>query len=629
MELNYSELGMKAGLEVHQQLDTGKLFCRCPSLMREDKADFEFKRKLRAVASELGKFDPAALEAFKKNHSYVYKYFNDVNCLIELDEEPPKPIDLDALNTILEICLMAESNILDELHVMRKTVIDGSNTAGFQRTVLVGLGGKIQLKEKEIRVQAIVLEEDAAKKVEQKDKEIIYSLDRLGIPLIELATEPDIKTPREAKETALRIGELLRRTGKTKRGLGSIRQDINISISKGARIEIKGVQDLEMIDKFVEKEVERQVKLLELKTELEKRNLIKEELEKEEGKEVSEIFSESDCKVLKRKKVFGIRLNKFKGLTGKELQEGKRFGTELANHVKAKSGLKGIFHSDELPKYSISEKEVQETKEKLECKEEDAFVLVSAEKEIAVKALKVVIQRCIQALNGVPEETRNALPDATTEYSRPLPGEARMYPETDIPIKKISRKELEELKQNLPLTPEQRKIKYINKFKISEQLAEKMKLNNHARFFEELIGKRFNPTSTAVLLLEGLTTLKRQGAKTENISNEMIEEVLNAVKKGKLLQDNQLKALDLWSKEPEKPITSVIKSLQEKQFSEEDLRDLIKETIEKNSAIINTQGTNVFSALMGEVMIKIKGKASGKDASRILKEELDKKGIEN
>ena len=155
-----------------------------------------------------------------------------------------------------------------------------------------------------------------------------------------------------------------------------------------------------------------------------------------------------------------------------------------------------------------------------------------------------------------------------------------------------------------------------------------MKLNNYARFFEELISKQFNPTNTAVLLLEGLTTLKRQGTKTENISNKMIEKVLTAVKKGKLLQDNQLKALDLWSKEPEKPIESIIKSLQDTQFSEDDLRNMVKETIEKNSAIINTEGANVFSALMGEVMIKIKGKASGKEASRILREELNKKGIE-
>jgi glutamyl-tRNA(Gln) amidotransferase subunit E len=626
--MDYKKIGFKAGLEVHQQLNTGKLFCRCPSALKEGKEDFEFKRKLRPVASELGKFDPAALEAYKKNYTYFYKYFNDVNCLIEADEEPPKEMDKKALKTVLEIALMSESEIVDEIHVMRKTVIDGSNTSGFQRTALIALGGKIQLKEKIIGIQTIALEEDAAKLIEKKDKKIVYSLDRLGIPLIELATKAEIFSPKEAKETALKIGELFRRTGKTKRGLGSIRQDINISIEKGARIEIKGVQELEMIDVFAEKEITRQIKLLELKEELEKRNLQEEELKKEETKEVSEIFLETECKMIKGKKVFGIKLTKFNGLIGKELQEGRRFGTELANYVKAKEGLKGIFHSDELPKYGITEKEVNSVKEKMKCKKEDAFVLVSAEKEKAIKALKIVIERSIQALKGVPEETRNALLDGTSEYSRPLPGAARMYPETDIPIKEIKEKELKKMRIQLPLTSEQRKIKYINKYKISEQLAEKMKLSNYARFYEKMMEKRFNPTTTAVLLLEGLTTLKRQGTKIENISEEMIEKVLDAVRKKELIKDNQLKVLDAWAVEKDKPFEAVMEKIQKSGFSEEKLKEIIKEVIKNNNAIINTQGANVFSALMGNVMIEIKGKASGKDASRILKEELKKIGIE-
>jgi glutamyl-tRNA(Gln) amidotransferase subunit E len=630
MELNYKKLGLKAGLEVHQQLNTGKLFCRCPSTIKEGKEDYQFKRKLRAVASELGKIDAAALEESKKRFTYSYKYFNECNCLIEIDEEPPKETDKEALNTALEIALMTKAKILDEVHVMRKTVIDGSNTSGFQRTALISTGGKIKLKEKEIGIETIALEEDSAKKIEEKEKEIIYSLDRLGIPLIELTTKPEIETPKEAKETALKIGELFRRTGKTKRGLGSIRQDINISIEKGARTEIKGVQELEKIDTFIEEEIKRQTNLIELKEELHERQIKEEELKayKNKSANLTEIFKESKCKIIKGKKVFATKLPKFKGILKKELQTQRRFGTELASYVKTKTGLKGILHSDELPKYGITEDEIKKIKEKLECEERDAFVLVTGKEKQAQEALNTVIERCIQALKGVPEETRNALENGTTEYSRPLPGEARMYPETDIPTKKINKEELEKLKKNLPLTPEERKIKYINKYKISEQLAEKMKLNNYARFFEELAEKGFNPTQTAILLLEGLTTLKRQGTKTENISNEMIEKTLQATKEGKLLKDNQLKALELWAKEKEKPLEAIIKELQEETFSEEKLRELIKEIIEKNSAIIKTQGVNVFSALMGDVMIQIKGKASGKEASKILKEELKKKGIE-
>ncbi|MFH1895272.1 MAG: Glu-tRNA(Gln) amidotransferase subunit GatE [archaeon] len=630
MKHDFKAVGLKVGLEIHQQLDTGKLFCRCPSNIQEKKEDSEFKRKLRPVASELGKFDPASIEIFKRKFVYSYKYFNESNCLIEADEEPPKEMDENALKTVLEIALMAESNAVDEIHVMRKTVIDGSNTAGFQRTAMIALGGKIKLEKKEIGIETIALEEDSAKLIEKKEKEIIYSLDRLGIPLIELTTKPEIFSPEEAKETALKIGELLRRTGKTKRGLGTIRQDINISIEKGARIEIKGVQELEKIGLFVERETERQLGLIELKQELKERNCEKQELimYKNKAVDLAEVFENTDCNTIKGKKVFGIKIPKFASLIGKELQEGRRFGTELANYVNAITGLKGIFHSDELPKYGISEEEVKKTKEKLQAGEQDSFVLVSAEEKKSQQALNTVIDRCITALEGVPEETRNALEDGNTEYSRPLPGASRMYPETDIPIKKISRKQLDELKQSLPLTPEQRKIKYINKYKISEQLAEKMKLNNHARFFEQLVEKGFNATATAVLLLEGITTLKRQGTQTENISDEMIESVLFSAKEGKLLEDNKLKALDFWAKEKELPLEKIINELQEERLSEEKTRKTIKEIIAKNTAIINTPGANVFSALMGNAMIQLKGRISGKEISRILKEELKKKGIE-
>ncbi|MFH1664238.1 MAG: Glu-tRNA(Gln) amidotransferase subunit GatE [archaeon] len=630
MKHDFKAVGLKVGLEIHQQLDTGKLFCRCPSIIQEKKEDSEFKRKLRPVASELGKFDPASIEIFKRKFVYSYKYFNESNCLIEADEEPPKEMDENALKTVLEIALMAESNAVDEIHVMRKTVIDGSNTAGFQRTAMIALGGKIKLEKKEIGIETIALEEDSAKLIEKKEKEIIYSLDRLGIPLIELTTKPEIFSPEEAKETALKIGELLRRTGKTKRGLGTIRQDINISIEKGARIEIKGVQELEKIGLFVERETERQLGLIELKQELKTRGCEKQELimYKNKAVDLAEVFENTDCNTIKGKKVFGIKIPKFASLIGKELQEGRRFGTELANYVNAITGLKGIFHSDELPKYGISEEEVKKTKEKLQAGEQDSFVLVSAEEKKSQQALNTVIDRCITALEGVPEETRNALEDGNTEYSRPLPGASRMYPETDIPIKKISRKQLDELKQSLPLTPEQRKIKYINKYKISEQLAEKMKLNNHARFFEQLVEKGFNATATAVLLLEGITTLKRQGTQTENISDEMIESVLFSAKEGKLLEDNKLKALDFWAKEKELPLEKIINELQEERLSEEKTRKTIKEIIAKNTAIINTPGANVFSALMGNAMIQLKGRISGKEISRILKEELKKKGIE-
>ncbi|MDP2973536.1 MAG: Glu-tRNA(Gln) amidotransferase subunit GatE, partial [Candidatus Diapherotrites archaeon] len=494
MESDWRKIGLKAGLECHQQLETGKLFCRCPSVLREDKPDIVFKRKLRAVASELGEFDRAALEAFEKGQTFVYQGYKDTICLIEADEEPPKPADSEALATILKVALMSKAQVMDELFVMRKAVIDGSNTTGFQKTMLVALGGEIELGSKKVGIQSLALEEDAARPMEKKAGEIVYRLDRLGIPLIELATAPELFSPEEVRECAEKIGELFRRTCRAKRGLGTIRQDVNISIAKGARVEIKGVQELGLIDEYVRREAQRQIALVELKEEMLHRKITEKNFEEFDAADLSQIFSCSECKFLHGKSVFGIRLQKMQGLFGKELQPDRRFGTELASYVKARTGLHGIIHSDELPAYGISEREIEQARHLCNCIMNDSFVLVQAEREKAEKALRVVIERCMQALLGVPEETRDALENGNTEYSRHLPGAARMYPETDLEPVKVGEKYLNELKKELPLTVGQREKLYREKG-LSTNLVEGMRLSNFACFFEQLLQKGVTATT--------------------------------------------------------------------------------------------------------------------------------------
>jgi len=254
---------MKAGLEIHQQLNTKeKLFCSCPTIL-SDKVSKRIIRKLRAVAGETGEIDIAAQYEQTKGKYMEYEYHPDYACLVELDEEPPHLINEEALKLAIILSEFFEMYIPPVLQVMRKTVVDGSNTSGFQRTLLVGLNGKLKLKDKEISIQTLCLEEDAARKIEEKDDRIVYRLDRLGIPLVEIATGPDLTSPEEVKEAAETIGLILRLTGKVKRGLGTIRQDINISLPEGEKIEIKGAQDLRLIPKIVQNEVNRQKKLLE------------------------------------------------------------------------------------------------------------------------------------------------------------------------------------------------------------------------------------------------------------------------------------------------------------------------------------------------------------------------------
>ncbi len=260
-KLDYQKLGLKCGLEVHQQLDTKKLFCNCPSLLRQEEPDFVIKRKLHVVAGESGEIDIAAKHEMEQDNEFIYQGYDTI-CLIELDEEPPHEINKEALKIALKIAVLLHAKIFPLVQIMRKTVINGSNTSGFQRTVLIARDGYVETEQGKIRIESVCLEEDAAREIERKEGKVIFRLDRLGIALVEIATAPDIKSPFQAKEVALHIGDVLR-SCKVKRGLGTIRQDVNVSIKKGNRVEIKGVQKPELIVKAINFEIKRQQDLIE------------------------------------------------------------------------------------------------------------------------------------------------------------------------------------------------------------------------------------------------------------------------------------------------------------------------------------------------------------------------------
>jgi Glu-tRNA(Gln) amidotransferase subunit E-like FAD-binding protein len=258
--MDFKKIGFKSGLEIHQQLDSSKLFCSCPSLLRDDKPDFVIKRNLRAVAGENGEIDIAAFYEQLKGKHFLYEGYDDTTCLVELDEEPPHKINEDALKIAFLVSKMMHCNIPEQVQVMRKTVIDGSNTSAFQRTVLIGRNGWIKVGNNKVGIDYLILEEDAARRVAETKNSVTYRLDRLGIPLLEIVTAPDLKTPEEVKKAAETIGMILRSTGKVRRGIGTVRQDINISIKGHSRVEMKGVQDLKSMIKYVEEEVKRQIK---------------------------------------------------------------------------------------------------------------------------------------------------------------------------------------------------------------------------------------------------------------------------------------------------------------------------------------------------------------------------------
>ena len=459
-------LGLKSGIEIHQQLEGKKLFCNCPTTIRDDKPEFVVKRFLRASAGESGKVDAAALAETKKKKFYEYEGYNDTTCLVELDEEPPGKVNKDAFYSCLQIAKLFSMNVVDQVRFMRKTVVNGSNTSGFQRTALVAVDGK--LPDYDVRVESVCLEEDACKEVSITNEKTAYNLSRLGIPLIEIATAPDLKTPQQIADVAEYIGMVLRSLPHVKRGLGSIRQDVNISISDGLRVEIKGAQDLKMIPTLAHYEALRQYNLLEIFKTLKER---KARVTDEDGnvhfqpivnlrKTKSEVIRAGLEKPTGI--VYGAKLTGFAGIIGLEIQPGRRYGSELSDYAKV-MGVKGLFHSDELPNYGISEEEKQQVFKDLNCDpEKDAFILIADKELIAQRAMIAALTRASDFT--LKKEVRTAKPDGTTVYMRPMPGAARMYPETDVKaiftdmsvveVPKLLSEKMEDLQKRFGVTPD-------------------------------------------------------------------------------------------------------------------------------------------------------------------------------
>ncbi len=605
--IDYDALGLKVGIEIHQQLDTKhKLFCYCPTIQRDvSESNFEFFRYLRLKKSEIGEEDRAAKEEVARSKKFIYKAY-DTTCLVEADEEPPRELNLEALKIAIQIAKMLNMEFVDEVHVMRKIVIDGSNTTGFQRTALVAFDGYIDAGDR-VRIATLCLEEEACRKIEDRGDSVIYSLDRLGIPLVEIGTYPDIKTPQQAKEVAAKLGMILRSTGKVKRGLGTIRQDVNISIRDGARVEIKGVQTLDILDKIVEYEVIRQINLLKIRDELKERNasVVKKVVD------VTDVFKNTKSKVIKRAKcVKAILLKGFAGLVGREIQPGRRLGTEFADIAKM-FGLGGIFHTDELPAYGISEQEVEMLRNAVGAEENDAVVMAAGDAVRVERALQRIAERAEYCLIGVPEETRKANEDGTTSYMRPLPGAARMYPETDVPAVKITE---EMLDVEIPELIEDRAKRYSEKYGLSYDLAYVMADSEFCTLFEEY-AEKLSPTITARVLHIIPSELKKEGLDTEILNEKHFRIVLELIEEGKIAKEGAEEALKILCQNPQATKEEIV----ERMGKAEDLDAFIAKLVEEKRDFIMERGEHAFKPLMGLVMKEFRGKVDGKVIAEKLK----------
>ena len=629
MTVDYKKIGLKAGLEIHQQLNTKeKLFCSCKPELFKDDPEFTFLRILRPTQSELGQVDSAALFEFQKGTKIVYEATNKTACLVEMDEEPPHGLNSEAVEISLITALMMKMKPVDEVHVMRKTVIDGSNTTGFQRTCVVALNGEIDIKGKKVGIQQISLEEDAARKTSTKGQVINYRIDRLGIPLIEVTTAPDIYTPQEAQDTALAIGTILRATRRVKRGLGTIRQDLNVSIRDGALIEIKGVQELDLVAQIVENEVLRQLKLLEVREELKKRGVTEQSI-KDDFVEVTSVFKQTSCKVFasaikQNKVVLAVKLPCFDGLLKKELAPGMRLGSEMAGMARFWGHVGGIFHTDEMPAYGVTVDELNRLGKLLGKQPQDAVVFVADTPENAKDALNAVVCRGRIALQGVPEETRAANLDGTTKYMRPRPGAARMYPETDVPPIQITQEYVKELCNNLPELPEQLMKRLKAEYGLNQKLTKQIVNSAYIDLFELLAKQtKVSPTVIAVALTETLTALKREAVNVDAVSDEQFTELFTLIGSGKAVKESIPDVLTWVAKHEDAPVEKALKSLGLGMLSQKELEKIVDEVIAKNSEFIEVRGQGAFGPLMGMVMKKTRGRAKAQVVNKILKQKLE------
>lgn len=630
MSIDYTKIGLKVGLEVHQQLDTAKkLFCSCKPELFKEEPEITFVRRLRPTQSELGQVDPAAFFEFQKGVKILYEANRETSCLVEMDEEPPHNLNKEAVEIALTVALMVDAKPADEIHIMRKTVIDGSNTTGFQRTCIIALDGSIDADGKNIPIQLVALEEDAARKTgeEEGGRVIRYRIDRLGIPLIEVTTAPVLYSPQEAGKTALTIGRILRATGKVKRGLGTIRQDLNISVPDGALIEIKGVQELELVSKVIEYEVGRQISLLKIRDELKKRGL-KESDVKDEFLDAITVFQRTKCKVIKKaldegKKVLAVKLPRFANMLKTELAPGIRFGTEMADRAHFWGRVGGIFHTDELPAYGITTEEVTQVKELMKAGEQDAVVLVADTLENATDALKAVAERAREALKGVPEETRGANPDGTTRYMRPRPGAARMYPETDVPPIQVTGDYLKTLCSRLPELPAQKMTRLMKEYGLNQKLAKQVLDSEYAQLFETVAKQtRVSPTVIAAALTETFKGLRREGIEIESVSDEQILELFRLIDAGKAAKEAIPDVVSWLAKHEGTSAQDALENLGLGMLSEAELRSIVDDLLRENKSLAE-KGKDAFGPLMGMIMKKVRGKADAKLVARVLKKKLE------
>jgi len=629
-EADYETVGFKSGLEIHQQLYTDKkLFCRCPAGIYSDNYDAEILRHMRPTLSELGVYDGTALMEFKTKKEIIYRINRNTVCTYEMDDTPPFLINENALDIALGIGMLYNCKLVDELHIARKQYLDGSIPTGFQRTAIYAVDGWIPFKDSKVKIVQMSIEEDSCREVADYSHNRIYLTDRLGMPLIETVTGPDMQTPQEVAEVGWICAKLVRSTHKVRRGIGAARQDVNVSVEGGTRIEIKGVPKIGMIPLLTHNEAMRQWNLLRLREELKRRGITPETFQTKDFDITSQIkkphYIPLKNAVESNLKIACVILKGFKDLLRWQTQPDTYFSKEISDRVRVIACLTTIpnlIHSDSKTD-TLTSSDWQKVKKYVDANDNDTLVIVWGNEDDIQTAVNEIIIRAKEATIGIPSETRQALSDGTNGFERILPGADRMYPDTDLPPKKIAEDRTNKIKSRLPEQFWKRQTWY-KELKIPPDTIDELSISKYAELFKKAVNEwKVNPVTAAVVLIQYPKRLKKGSLNFSSINEEIFSSVLKAHADGKLTPDFILGALKM-SAELGMFVEEIIPQPVKEEYLEKEII-LAEQQMEKMNFI---KKENAHSIMMGILMKKLRGKISAKDvAEKISSRERSLKNV--
>jgi glutamyl-tRNA(Gln) amidotransferase subunit E len=627
-EKDYLDLGFKSGLEIHQQLKTQKkLFCRCPAGEYYEDYDAEVLRHMRPTLSELGEYDGTALMEFKTRKEIIYQLNKRNVCTYEMDDTPPFELNREALDIALEVTLLLKCNLVGELHIARKQYLDGSIPAGFQRTTILGTDGWVPYKDRRIGIRQLGLEEDACREVSDRGHRRIYRTDRLSIPLIETVTYPDMRAPWEVAEVAELLRELARATGKVRTGIGRARQDVNVSVEGGTRVEIKGVHRIPYIPRLTHFEALRQANLLELRGLLHRRGVTKETL-KSNRADVTDVLKNTAFSPIRRSlegewHVVAVSLGEFKGLLGFPLQPGRDFASEIADRVRVIAcldELPNIVHSDMMDS-PLTTTEWRKISAALRAKKEDAIVLVWGDRNDSQTAAGEIIIRALEAADAIPNETRQAFPSGINGFERILPGPDRMYPDTDMPPVALSEERIGLAKTRLPVPPWERRARY-RAMGLSPAIIEDLVADGGVSLFDKAVETLpLRPTIVAVFLCQTLKSLERKGFPVDRLGGAAVLEALRRFAAGEYAREGLPDILKMMSVEGLR-LEETIAKLGLRPLGEKDIREIVQIVAGVERRLDPQDVEKKWRYLMGVLMAELRGRAPGEKVSSLLREAL-------